>query len=124
MLGLCNALSYKGLAEFLKTYGLMEATLRALMILTLALFSANAFANDIEVKVSVLIAKQFDLPTSAVKVVEPSEGQDYTAYIVNGVTECAVVEYEDGDKEIECDDKVILDTKDLKKALGADYKRL
>lgn len=98
--------------------------MRALIILTLALFSANAFANDIEVKVSVLIAKQFDLPTSAVKVVEPTEGKDYTAYIVNGVTECAVVEYEDGDKEIECDEKVILDTKDLKKALGADYNRL
>lgn len=100
--------------------------MRALMILTLALFSANAFAaGDIEIKVSVLIAKKFDLPTSAVKVVEPTAAKDYTAYIVNGVTECAVVEYEDSDdKEIECDDAVIIDTKALKRSLGEDYKRL
>jgi hypothetical protein len=124
VLGLCNALSYNGLADFLNTFGLMEATLRTLMILALVFFSANAFAGDIEVKVSVLIAKQFDLPTSAIKVVEPTGSKDYTAYIVNEVTECSVVEYENGDKEIECDDKVILDTKDLEKALGADYKRL
>lgn len=95
------------------------------LLLTLALFSTNAFAaGDIEIKVSVLIAKKFDLPTSSVKVVEPTEAKDYTAYIVNNVTECAVVEYEDGDKEVECDEAVIIDTKALKKALGEDYKRL
>lgn len=95
------------------------------LTLTLALFSANAIAaGDIETKVSVLIAQKFDLPTSAVKVAEPTEAKDYTAYIVNGVTECAVVEYEDGDKEIECDEAVIIDTKALKRAMGEDYKRL
>lgn len=99
--------------------------MRASLFLALALFSFNAVAaSDVETKVSVLIAKKFDLPTSAVKVVEPAGEKDYTAYIVNNVTECAVVEYEDGDKEIECDEAVIIDTKALKKALGSDYKRL
>lgn len=103
----------------------MRLTMILTLTLTLALFSANAIAaGDIETKVSVLIAQKFDLPTSAVKVAEPTEAKDYTAYIVNGVTECAVVEYEDGDKEIECDEAVIIDTKALKRAMGEDYKRL
>lgn len=100
--------------------------MRTLLVL-LALFSTNALAAgpSLEAKLINLIATQFDLKSSDVKVVQPSADQDYTAYIVNDVTECAVVEYEDGEKAVECDGLMILDSSDLKEALGAKgYDRL
>jgi hypothetical protein len=105
----------------------LEDFLRALSFTVLALLSLNAFAassESPETKLAKLIASTFDLKSEKVNVLPASRNHKNTIYLVNGVTECAVAISEKGEKEVECDDLVILDAKDIRSALGSDYDRL
>jgi hypothetical protein len=101
--------------------------LRALSFTFLALLSLQAFAASVEspeAKLAKLIASTFDVKAEKVNVLPASRNHKNTIYLVNGVTECAVTVAENGGKEVECDDLVILDAKDIRAALGSDYDRL
>lgn len=105
----------------------LEDLLRAFLFLFLSLLSLNAFAKNVEspeAKLANLIATTFDLKAEKVSVLPPSRNHKKTIYLVNGVTECTVTVSENGAKEVECDDLVILDAKDIRSALGSDYDRL